>query len=253
MKRSFNYTGRKRIALSDAVVAISGTGRNATFDVTLNLGKYKFPVHSKVFVEAYRQMDWMRFDFGLAGGVQAPIDRRLDRFDSVDGVLFRVRVVSPDGTPSGKLVAEADRISARLPGTKTARRNLLPLVPASLEGELFRLDLTSESQPILLVERELGGDWQSAAASPLFESLVYPQVLRGVLTELMKDGWSEGDWDPGTWQADWARLVRSLPGFTEPPVDETELGNWIDTVVEAFCRTHRMCERFNKVWSGGVS
>jgi hypothetical protein len=87
----------------------------------------------------------------------------------------------------------------------------------------------------------------------LFESLVYPQVLRGVLTELVKDGWSEGDWDPGTWQADWARLVRSLPGFTEPPADENELVNWIDTVVEAFCRTHRMCERFNKVWGGGVS
>jgi hypothetical protein len=252
VKRRFNYTGRKRIALSDVVVAVSGADRNATFDVTFNLGRYTFPADAKVFVEAYRQMDWMRFDFGQAISIRPPSARHLDRFDSPAGVRFRVRVVSPDGTPAGRLVAEADGISARTPRSETGKRTLLPLEPASLEGELFRLDLTGE-QPVLLVERELGGDWQSAAASPLFESLVYPHVLRSVLTELVNDGWSGGDWDPGSWQADWARLVRSLPGFAEPPADESEVGDWIDTIVEAFCRTHRMVERFNRVWSGGVS
>jgi hypothetical protein len=32
------------------------------------------PTDAKVFVEAYRQTNWMRFDFGTIGAVQAPGD-----------------------------------------------------------------------------------------------------------------------------------------------------------------------------------
>ena len=80
------------------------------FDATLDLAKYKFPDNARVYVEAYRQMEWMRFDFGSVASVRPPADRQLSRFESPEGVLFRIRVVSPDGTPSGRLVAEADRI-----------------------------------------------------------------------------------------------------------------------------------------------
>src|SRR5476651_1773831 len=100
MKRSLNFTGRKRIAQSDVVVAITGKDGNAAFDATLALAKYKFPDNARVYVEAYRQMDWMRFDFGSAASIRPPDDRRLTRFESAEGVLFRIRVVSPDGTPS---------------------------------------------------------------------------------------------------------------------------------------------------------
>lgn len=250
MKRSLNYTGRKRIALSDVAVVVTGKDGAAAFDAILDLAKYKFPANARVYVEAYRQMEWMRFDFGSAAGIHPPADRQLNRFESPEGVLFRIRVVSPDGTPSGRLVAEADRVTVRMPHTPKGRRTLLPLAPATLQGELFRLD-TSGEQPVLLVERELGGDWQAAAASPAFESLVYPQVLRSLLSELLKDGWPDMEEDSDGWQAGWALLLESLPGFSDPPEDENEYADWIDTVVEAFCRNHRMCERFNQAWSGG--
>ena len=128
-----------------------------------------------------------------------------------------------------------------MPHTLKGRRTLLPLAPATLQGELFRLDVSGE-QPTLLVERELGGDWQAAAASPTFESLVYPQVLRSLISELLKDGWPDGEADSGGWQVDWVLLLENLPGFADPPDDEIEYPDWIDTVVEAFCRDHRMCE-----------
>jgi hypothetical protein len=249
MKRSLNYTGRRRLPLTDVAITITSPQENPAFDATLNIAAHGFPETSRVFVEAYRRMEWMRFDFGTIGHLLPPPDRRLTRFESLNGVLFRVRVVSPEGSPSGKLLGEADRIPVQIPTpTEQTRRTLLPLVPESLQGELFRLDLSGE--PLLLVERELGGDWQAAAGSPLFESLVYPSVLRAIVEELLREGWPDDD--EADWHGDWARFAESLPGFTDPPAEDSDRDEWIDTVVEAFCRAHRMLDRFNTAWTGAA-
>jgi hypothetical protein len=251
MKRSLNYTGRRRIALSDVAITVAGSDASGSFTATLNLATYEFPASARVFVEAYRRMEWMRFDFGTAAQLVPPVNRRLSRFESLEGVLFRLRVVSPGGPSHGKLLAEADSIPVQLSEpAEEKRRTLLPVEPAALQGELFRVDFSGE-RPILLVERELGGDWQSAAASPLFESLVYPAVLRTVITELLRDEWPEEDEDSAGWQRDWARLLESLPGFVEPPDREEDYDDWKDTLVEAFCRQHRMLDRFNISWGTG--
>jgi hypothetical protein len=220
-----------------------------SFDAALDLSDYSLPTDAKVFVEAYRRMDWMRFDFGTVGAVFPPSDRRLLRFDASDGVLFRVRVVSPDGSPTGKVLAEADRIRPRSSDSKDKnRRSLLPLESAPLNGELFRLDLSAE--PVLLIEQTLGaGDWRSCARDPLFHALVYPCVLRQILDRLTADAWPE----EGTagWEGDWARFIESLPGFYERPDEDGDTDAWIDAMVGSFARERRLLEAFNAKWTDG--
>lgn len=251
MLRRLNYTSRKRVPLENARVTVTESKEVLAFETTLKLDGHGLPSGARVFVEAYRRMEWMRFDFGTVGAITAPVDRRLTRFESPNGILFRIRIVSPDGTPAGKLLAEADRIRPVTSERKNQdRRTLLPLQPVSLDGELFRLDLTND--PVLLVERTLGDYWESTASSPVFQALVYPNVFRQVLATLV-DQWPDDD-DVDGWQADWAAMARSIPGFEPPPPaneEESTKAAWIDARVSAFARSHRLLDLFNTAWTEG--
>lgn len=250
MLRRLNYTSRKRLALDHARISLRQSDGAWGFDAVLGLQNLTLPPTARVFVEAYRRMDWMRFYFGTVGALAEPPDRRLTRFETPSSILFRVRVVSPDGSPSGKLLAEADRISPTTPQkTDKGRRTLLSVQPTALDGELFRLDLSGD--PVSLVERSVGELWESTASSLVFQALVYPTVLREILATMVTD-WPDEDETDG-WRGDWARLARGLPGFEPPPSgeDETSMSAWIDARVSSFCRQFRILDLFNAAWTQG--
>src|SRR5437016_2570906 len=101
-----NYTGRKRLNRKDVqILLLEPSGGPLSFEAKLKLAEYKFPADALVFVEAYRQTQWMRFTFGKVGAVVPPVDRRLTEFDSPDGILFRVRVTSSSDR-EGVMLAE---------------------------------------------------------------------------------------------------------------------------------------------------
>src|SRR6266513_561184 len=104
--RTLNYTHRKRLRHEHLRFTIFTTRlAEHAFNVDLDIAAYELPQDARVYVEAYRQTHWMRFDFGTVGRLVAPNDRVLGIFDNVDGVLFRVRVTSA-GDSRGLLVAE---------------------------------------------------------------------------------------------------------------------------------------------------
>ena len=101
----------------------------------------------------------MRFDFGTVGVLRPPLDRRLTEFDSVEGVLFRVKVIA-SSEPRGLLIAEADQIRPRQAKDEEDQRvPLLPVVPnRELGDEIFRVEFDS-NQTLLKVNDSLG-DWR---------------------------------------------------------------------------------------------
>src|SRR5262245_44390268 len=126
--RRLNFTGRKRINRAHVRIALQEKpGEPATFEADLgDLKEYKLPTDALVFVEARRQTRWMRFPFGAVGALTPAPDRRLTEFDSMDGVLFSVKVTSTSER-SGMMLAEAERIPVRFPGEVEESR--LPLLP----------------------------------------------------------------------------------------------------------------------------
>src|SRR5438876_1016937 len=73
----------------------------------------------------------MRFDFGTAGGIIPPPDRALTEFDSLDQVLFRVKVTCASGARQGVLLAAADQIPIRRPEDSDEERiPVFPVAPA---------------------------------------------------------------------------------------------------------------------------
>src|SRR5437879_6032568 len=86
MIRRLHYTGRIRIHRTDVRLVSREDQGAVSFDAELRLGEYDLPPEALVFIEAYRQTNWMRFPFGTAGAIQppAPEQRRLREFDSVE-------------------------------------------------------------------------------------------------------------------------------------------------------------------------
>lgn len=236
--KRINFTNRRRIHRRDARIEIRQDAESvASFDVDLRLDSYSLPNDGLVFVEAYRQTSWMRFPWGTVDCLSQPDDRRLVEFGQPEGIYFRVRVTSPE-KPRGLLLAQADGIrptDSSVPDDQ-GRVPLLPVRPGEdLDDEVYRLDL--ESRPVLVINKTLG-DWRAVARDDVFQALVYPSILREVLTLVHRIEGCALDDDDEDWRGQWLRFAR---GFSQArDLSEEE---WITEVVESFARRSRLVDK----------
>lgn len=249
--RTLNYTNRQRIRREDARITIREEKSGACFDASLRLADYKLPGDARVFVEAYRQTQYMRFDFGQAGAMRIPDDRSLSDFDSAEGVLFRVKVVTA-ADPHGLLQAEADQIRPRKSTDEDENRIplLIPRPSWDLGEEIWALEYDAQDTR-LLINATLG-DWKAMARDPVFVALVYPSALRSILWRILKDeGWRDTE-DMDDWRSRWLRFAAGLPGVGDLPAedDEDRINDWIDTAASAFCRHHNIRATYERYWTG---
>jgi hypothetical protein len=248
MKRTFNFTGRRKIERSDVSILLREERDGWVFDAELRLAGYRFPSNAEVFVEAHRQNLWMQFSWGTIATLRAPTDRRLSEFDVPDGILFRVRVVLPAGPERHKLAGEADGLHFVKEGEADDRRRpLIEPVGDDLDQLLWKLDLDSEP-PRLLVNNQVA-DWRSMARSAHFTAAVYPEVMRRVLWKILIDEeWTDDEEEDGGWQSDWVRFARALCGRQElpSPGEGKEREAWIDESVAAFARRHSLREQWER-------
>jgi hypothetical protein len=249
MKRTFNYTGRQRIDRNDAALILSLSDGMWSYDASLSLADYKFPKNAEVWVEAYRQNLWMKWQWGTISATHAPADRRLTEFENPEGLKFRIRVVQPLGSEHHKLLGEADGIPFVKAGEVDDRRQrLLVTVPDALDQQLWKINFDADP-PTLLVNQDAKPSWKSMAASSQFEALVYPEVFRSLLIRiLIQDEWTEeNDID---WQANWMKFALNLRGMDPVPnpdsKEEREL--WIEETVSAFCRKRQLQSSWNLIF-----
>ena len=262
MKRTFNYTNRRKIERRDVQIVLREDKEGLTFDADLErigpTGSYRFPAAAVVFVEAYRQNQWMQFVFGTVAAIRPPLDRRLAEFESPEGLLFRVRVVLPKEPERHKLVGEADQIPFVKAGDAEDRRKpIIEPQSAPLDQLLWKLDLDHDV-PRLLVNQNALPTWRDFARNPFFVSLVYPEVLRQVLTRALigPDALDNDEDDESpSWQRDWVNFACKLGGMCELPEaeDEERRREWIDAAAAAFARRNNLRQMADLAVDGGKS
>jgi hypothetical protein len=254
MQRTFNYTDRLRILHEDVKFSLRQESGRWGFDATLKLDAYELPVEGLIFVEAYRQTTWMRFDFGTIGNCIVPPERQLTEFDSPEDILFRVRVTSP-GTveePHGLLLAEANRVPLRgADETENPVTSLLPVIPSDLGAEVWKLDF--EDRPRLLLNGA-AGNYKQVGLEPGFVAVVYPAALREILYRILhREKYRSLD-DSDDWRARWLRFAADILGVGEPPEteDDPEADDiWIDGASAAFASKHALLDKFRMFWTEG--
>lgn len=239
MRRTFNYTGRRRIPLDMVGVRVYTIDSGVRwFDADLaRLCEFKLPDNARVFVEAYFERAYRRFDFGTVCAIQAPDDRSLEEIDFGGRMRFRVKVTDLIGT-HGKLIASAEDIIPSLPREdERARESLLPVEPRSDMGqEVWRVNFDTGG-PFLEVNALIDGVMDLFRNNRTFAALVYPHALRTILTQVLlinRTGLDDHGWE-GRWLRFGTLQTSAPPPDPSPGLgNEEDIGNWINSVTAAF-------------------
>lgn len=236
MLRRFNETGRKSISREHASVRIrpSEADQTTSFKVDLDLEDYDFGPDAVVRIEAWRSNIGERW---AAGTIRDVVERGyyMDQMKEAP-ITSQFRVVVVDGDGSGKLLGASGPIKPRLPV-----ESLIALLPEDLGGEVWRVDFGDGDRPALLVNNRLEMMSEVVRSDAQFRSLVMPQVLRTVLTQIIfVDGADVDDEEEG-WHKGWFNLAQSVHGGQVPKVTERDdqaqaemAQDWIDRVISAF-------------------
>jgi hypothetical protein len=253
MIKRVNFTGRRRVPRNRVDIEVYD-GHPRTFDAKIDLSDMSFPPHAAVVLEAMcaGSNDIERFEFGEVGGVVPQTDRSLVQLEG-ENVFFRLKVI--DRTERfGRLLGLAEHIRPQRAGKQTAagRRGILPVEPAELGQQLWKLDF-KEHDVFLLVNKSIHGLGERVRSDPLFYAVVYPQVVRQVLMQAIAED-VDLDEDDDRWPVMWLRFGKNLhPTRESPPSGESsqeEREEWIEEVVDAFCDEHSMKDKYSSVLAG---
>lgn len=250
MLRRFNYTNRKRIAREDVSVVLRKIDSEVSFDADLSLlTTYGFEKKCRVFVEAYRQTIWTRYDFGIVGAIQPPGDCSLARFGTPEGIHFRIKVTDPSSYH--RLVAEADGLQLREADSRSVpTESLLRIISAPIESAIFRLTYDDDG-PVLEISKD-AGEKTEIAKDPAFSALVYPSVLKEILTRiLLVDKHDDVD-NLDLWQSQWLRFAMGLHGVGAVPevTDQDDVEDWIADAISSFAKQTHVPQKFAKYREG---
>ena len=254
MKRHLNYTERDRITRNQASVRIreEPLDDRPVFELTLRVDRARYSDDALVRVEASRSNVVQRWSFGTIANLTVPsaYERRLTDVESSS--LFKVFIVEP-GT--GRLLGLADKIRPIQPID-----SLIPLKEddgTRLGSEVWRVDFGHDEGPVLLVNNNVPRIGDIVRSDVAFRSLVMPQVLRQVLTQMIFVEKMEPDDDEDGWGTDWFTFVDRLGVKAEPDITwgdnlDNEAGQeWIDKAVIAFSDTSlRAARSYGEATSG---
>jgi hypothetical protein len=251
MIRSFNYTGMKKIERARVAVAVlSAEGGALTFDASIRFDGLDLPSDAMVVVEACYGSSYMRFPFGTVAHCLPPADRRLTLIENGHAALFRVKVIDPQDQ-NGRILAEADKIAPKDASVLDAnRRSLLHVDYQDLGDAIFRLDF-SGVMPVMYVNERIEGIADIARRDPAFNSLVYPSIVRQILTEILVVRAFELEETDDGWEALWLRFVKGFFGTPVPDFDSADEENsrrqrleWTEEAVSAFCACRHAREQY---------
>jgi hypothetical protein len=243
-----NFTSRRRISKNHVTISVTGIGGIETFSAELELGSYGFPDSATVIIEAFRQLELVRFEFGTVGSLTPPASCRLSEFGTLAGLRFRIKVVST-AEPRGQLLAVGDRITPHNAEQQSLSRvPLLAVRAQDLGREVWRLDFADE--PLLLVNPRVVAK-KKLVQSVEFQSLVLPEILRSILSRILLVEQMRISDDSDEWTSRWLKFAESMPGVGTVPDEadpESDL-DWIDAAISSFCRWRSVDQQFSGFWN----
>ena len=247
-----NHTGRKRLTSEDVAIGLHNESTPLAFEVTrLSLFRHKLPDDALVRLEAYHRTIYARFGLGTVSEPVLPGRQTIPQFNIPDGIRFRVKVTSVTEPGKGQLLAAGTSIAPSwLDG---GQESLLPVKPDDTLGqEVYRLNF--DDGIVLLINDKIE-QWREVSRDPAFMALVYPAVLRMVLSRILLNRDQSEDDNEEDWPEQWIEFAKGHLGMEEPPQVDNEgiepVSQWIDRTVASFCSRNRSYDGFSRRWNSG--
>lgn len=251
MIKRVNFTGRRRIPRHRVRIEVH-EGPPRTFEAAIDLSEFRFPPDAAVFLEALSAGSTVvrRFSLGTAGAIQPPEDRNLNDIPG-ENVFFTLKVVDRSQR-FGRILGLAEHIRPQGERSDPVGRGLLPIQPAALGEQLWRLEIR-EFGPCLMIHQEVPGWTEMVRSDPLVQAAVFPAVLRQCLHAALAEN-ADPDEEEERWPVQWLRFGRGMhPERASPPAPDSPEGReqWVEEVVDAFCQRHTLVRRFVQVLERG--
>jgi hypothetical protein len=232
-----NPTGLQEIERSRIGVLVSQDEGKRFFNVTgLDLSGLGLDGSMQVICVARAGNTRQRYSLGTVAS-WCKDKFALDAVDPAAPLRFRFLIHEPS---SPRLKASAERIRFRDVGQADS---LLPMEPAALGEELWRLQIVGEDGPVLLYNSKVFPNAAGVENYLPFACLVLPQALREVAGHICRN---THVLDEEAW-AGWEVWFDSL-GISVP---ETEDNDWVDRVVNTFCERHRFASKLGNHFTPG--
>lgn len=251
MIRRFNYTGRRRIEVDKVGIRLTPPNPVRSFEAQISLADGDLSPNAAVYLEAFEKTAIMRFRFGTVTNISQPpeAERKLTEFEGSDAFNFRIKVVDVSGH-RGRILGESATIRPTFPEEKEERhRSLLPVRYGDIGDQAWKIEFPDSSQaPVQLLVNNRMPDMITFVRSPEFTALAMPSVLREILVRvLVGENFREID-ATLDWKCDWLRFAKTFVGEELPPEDDNAAAfEWVDNVVDPFCRKHGIYSRFSKL------
>ena len=205
MTRRFNYTGRERLTSEEFFAeTISETPLAAA--LTLDLSRTPLAPSAGVVIEAYSGTITRRFNCGTVANLKVPPIVDLSALQTGGSIMFRVKVVNPE---TGLLLASGDRLRLVGDGEDPKRRSLLTVRVDSLGEEIWRVDVSTNIAPVLILNVNIPSLKIQLTEDQLIGGSILLPAVRKVLDVLLDD------LDGLEWQSDWIQLVKTV----DPDID----------------------------------
>ncbi len=249
MKASYNYTGRKRLDDSTFELNIrENTAAPADLEISLNTEEIEnIPETAVAWVEAYHSSKMMRFCLGGWAEV-AQKKFALTDFDPGEPLLFRIKIVE-ESDEKHPIKGWREQIRPVIyDASGRQKKSILPVYPTDLGSCAWKIDWSEPSRPILKVNSRINSIANIVAKDPDFAALVFPQVIREVLTRLLHA-------DIEDEENEWLTFAESLVADVcerdeDDEEDERLIDAWVERVIQRFGQEADVITRYNNLKEG---
>lgn len=243
MRRTIRLTGRRQLPVSCANVGMRDIGdkRVVTLAIADNNAFRGFPRSARITLKLVENKQMELLDFGTLDAPKAVADLKNPTFGDPS---CQLRIADAGTNHLGILLGSTK--PWRLESNKTPRqggvRGILHFLPKDIAPRAWRLAIQENSHPVVEIDKRIPNPRSWAKSNPVFVAAVLPAIIQQVFEDVLSKP------DPGDieWMNDWLRWAETLMPGNPPPksdADQNERSEWIEGLVDSFCRHHRLSDR----------
>lgn len=258
MRRQIRFTGRKQLAHSWVEVKLFDSGKGKRVSLALrNPHEFKTmppSAHLKLRLFENKISETLAFNSLEEMRRKHYAVAELKRPEAFSAPSAQLRVVATDENRRGLVLGSTRRWTLRMGGDggdDVSTEGILLLQKLDISPRVWKLDIRDEEHPVVYIDDKIPDPSAWVQTDPVFISCVLPAIVREVFDEILSTHTSEPDLE---WVKDWANWAKTLvPGENIPwGEDRTQHNEWIDNLLNEFCRQHDMLKNLmGKLDQGG--
>lgn len=241
MRRNIRLSGRKQIAKSWVEVTLPDTDIGKCVSLTIRNSRAfeALPSSAQVKLRLFENNFLETLSFGTLDDVKKGVEPlKLKRHDVFSAPSVQLRIVGTEGNRRGLVLGSTNSWRLRMDGgnkEEDVGEGILPVVSGDISPRVWKLQRGNDDAPWLYIDESIDDSANWAGNDVTFASCALPAVVKEIFDDIFRNR-KESEQQ---WVADWMDWANNLTGAKcDHSATEEEHEEWIDKLLEVFCRQH---------------